>query len=86
MENRPLVEQLVEMGARKFWRTYGHHTTALGQELAERVLASGLSTKELARRSGLSRSTVSTMLTGRRGGSIATWDLLLQVTKRARKR
>jgi DNA transposition AAA+ family ATPase len=83
--NKSLAELLVEMGARKFWRTYGHHATALGQELAQRVLESGLSTKQLADRSGLNRSTISTMLTGRRGGSIETWDELLQIAKRSRR-
>lgn len=86
MPNQSLAEQLVEMGAKKFWRTYGHHATALGQELAERVLASGLTTRELAKRSGLNRSTISTLLSGRRGGSIETWDVLLTVAKRSRKK
>jgi hypothetical protein len=82
---KSLAELIVELGARKFWRTYGHHTTALGMELAERVLASGLTTRELAKRSGIHRTTISTMLTGRRGGSIETWDALLRVAKRSRR-
>lgn len=84
--NQSLAEKLVEMGAKKFWRSYGHHTTALGQELATRVLQSGLTTRQLAERSGLNRTTISTMLSGRRGGSIETWDALLTVAKRARVR
>lgn len=86
MPNASLAEQLAEMGPKKFWRTYGHHTTALGMELAERVLKSGLTTRELAERSGLNRTTISTMISGRRGGSIETWDLLLRVAARSRRR
>lgn len=84
--NQSLAEKLIEMGAKRFWRTYGHHTTALGQELAERVLRSGLTTRQLAQRSGLNRTTISTMLSGRRGGSIETWDRLLKVAARSRKK
>lgn len=41
------------------------------------VSDSGLSHTEIARRAGLDRTTVSSVMSGRRAGTIDTWDLIL---------
>ena len=49
----------------------------LRQVLTQAVSDTGLSQREIARRSGLDRSTVGRVLSGSRRGTIDTWDLIL---------
>lgn len=41
------------------------------------VTDSGLTHAEIARRAGLDRTTVSSVMSGRRAGTVDTWDLIL---------
>lgn len=51
--------------------------TQLRTVMVSAVEEAGISRAEIARRTGLDRSTVSYVLNGRRSGSIDTWDLIL---------
>lgn len=45
--------------------------------MTKAVHDSGLSHAEIARRAGLDRTTVSSIMNGRRSGLVDTWDLIL---------
>lgn len=51
--------------------------TRLRTVMVEAVEASGYTHAAIARRAGLHRTTVSHVLSGRRAGTVDTWDLIL---------
>lgn len=53
-------------------------TSPLRLMFRQAVMSSGLSWRELARRSGLHRATVGYLMNGTREGTIDTWEILLE--------
>lgn len=51
--------------------------TQLRRVLTQAVSDTGLNSAEIARRAGLHRTTVAHVISGRHGGSLDTWDLIL---------